>query len=525
MEDELRESEARFRGVVEASQEGICFIDTVGTILYRSPSCELVDGYSAEERIGLCVHEIVHPADSNEVLGALALRADREQPDRPVQYRIQRKDGGWRWVETAARSLLDNPSVHAIVLATTDITDRRRADEERQRLGQQLAHAQKMESVGRLAGGIAHDFNNLMSVVLLHADSALDELAAGDPPKDSVIAIRDAADRAISLGRQLMTLSSKQVLQTEILELNSVVEDSRKLVSRLIGEDVQVVFNPDCGPAFVRADRGQLGPVILNLAVNSRDAMPEGGTFTIETTVVEFDEAEARMNPESKPGRYVRMAVCDTGIGMNNETRRRIFEPFFSTKDMSTGTGLGLSVVYGIVKQSDGFITVHSEPGRGAEFRIYLPALLEAPLPAPERAQPASRGGSETILLVEDEPTLREKLQAVLKDAGYRLLVAANGREAIEFAAREPGPIHLLFSDVVMPGMSGPQLARSMRTSRPDTGVVLMSGYPGTRDGGVDPQFQRNFLQKPFTTEELLRRVRDVLDRAEKPDNLPQSKQ
>jgi len=369
-----------------------------------------------------------------------------------------------------------------------------------------------MESVGRLAGGIAHDFNNLMSVVLLHADSALEELAAGEPATNSVAAIRDAAARAIALGQRLMAVSSKQVLQPEVLDLNSVIGESHKLLGRLIGDDVQVIFSPGSRLGSVRADRGQLGQVILNLAVNSRDAMPHGGTFAIETAGVEFTEADARPNPEMQPGFYAMISVRDSGIGMSPETRARIFEPFFTTKDVGKGTGLGLSVVYGIVKQSGGFITVESEPGQGTEFRIYLPAVLDMPMVAPESDAPVSRGGSETILLVEDEQVLREKVYEILKNAGYRVLAAANGDEAVGLALRVPQAIHLLLTDVVMPGLSGPRLSERLRSFRPHTNVLYMSGYPDSGGPSLDPQLQHNFIQKPFTKEQLLRTVRGLLD-------------
>jgi PAS domain S-box-containing protein len=489
--------------------------------LYRSPACELVDGYTAEERLGHKSCENVHPDDLEGALAALSTLAGGK-PQRPIQYRIRRKDGEWRWVESAARSLLDNPSVRAIVVAASDITERRLAEEESGRLSQQLAHAQKMESVGRLAGGIAHDFNNIMSVVLLHADSAQDEIAAGESPADSIAAIHDAALKAIALGQQLMAFSSKQSLHTEVLDLNSVVEDAQKLVTRLIGEDVKVVFQRGAGLSSVRADRGQLGQVIVNLAVNSRDAMPEGGVFTIETAAVEFGDADARRHPEGKPGSYIMMRVRDTGLGMTPETRARIFEPFFSTKEIGKGTGLGLSLVYGIVKQSGGFITVESEPGRGTEFRMYLPAVADTPARSSDGAIPCLRGGSETILLVEDEAPLRHKLRDILQGAGYRVLAASNGYEAAALALGEPGEIDLLLTDVVMPGLSGPRLSQQLRFLRPTTRVLHMSGYPDDIRGSGG-RLLRDFIQKPFSREKLLRCVRQTLDATESSITAPSS--
>ena len=386
-----------------------------------------------------------------------------------------------------------------------DITDSKQAEE-------RLRQAQKLESIGRLAGGLAHDYNNLMSIILLHADSALEELSSGESAVDSVAAIRDAAEKAVTLGQQLMAFSSKQVLQTEVLNLNSVTADTKKLVQRLIGEDVTVTFNPGSGLCLVKADRGQLVQIIMNLAVNSRDAMPQGGAFIIETANVEFDESEARLNPEARPGPYVMLVVRDTGHGMDMATQARIFEPFFTTKAIGRGTGLGLSVVYGIVRQSGGFITVSSELGHGTEFRIYLPAVLEIPKPILQSEHGPVRGGSETILLVEDEPALQQKICEVMEHAGYQVLVAGDGDEGFRLAIEDARQIHLLLTDVVMPNMSGPRLAERLRTTRPDTKTLYMSGYPDMGEGSEALRSQPNFIPKPFTQEELLRRVREVLD-------------
>jgi CheY-like chemotaxis protein len=283
-------------------------------------------------------------------------------------------------------------------------------------------------------------------------------------------------------------------------------------VQRLIGEDVTVAFNPGPGLCLLKADRGQLVQIIMNLAVNSRDAMPQGGAFMVETAKVEFDESEARLNPDARPGPYVMLVVRDTGQGMDLATQARIFEPFFTTKATGRGTGLGLSVVYGIVRQSGGFITVSSEPDRGTEFRVYLPAALEIPQPILQRELGRPRGGSETILLVEDEPALREKICQVIESAGYRVLLASNGEEAFQLARDDARQIHLLLTDVVMPNMSGHRLAERLLTTRPDTKILYMSGYPDLSEGSESLRSQPNFIQKPFTREELLRRLRDVLD-------------
>jgi two-component system cell cycle sensor histidine kinase/response regulator CckA len=513
-EDALRASEERFRALAESALVGIYILQD-GKYAYVNPAMARVFGYSVAEMTGMTPHDIVHPSHHAMVDENIRRRIMGEVHSMHYQVRGRYRDGSVRDVEVYG-STVQLGGRPALVGTLLDITDRKRAEEERDRLQQQLAHAQKMECVGRLTGGIAHDFNNLMSAILMYADSARDQLRDGNSAMDSVTAIREAAEKAVALGRQLMAFSSKQVLQTEVVNMNSVIVDSKRLVQRLIGEDINVVFRPGSKLLFVRADRGQLGQIIMNLALNSRDAMPEGGTFTIETAGVEFDESNARLNPDAHPGPYVMLAVSDTGVGMDKEVQARLFEPFFTMKAFGKGTGLGLSMVYGIVKQSDGFITVTSEPGHGTEFRIYLPAVQEIPKPILDTENRPIRGGSETILLVEDEAALRQKVREVLENAGYRVLVAGDGAQALQLAVREAAVIHLLLTDVVMPEVSGPRLAERLLNVRPDTKVLYMSGYPVIRDEIVDLQSQPNFIQKPFNKEKLLRRVREALD-----DNTP----
>jgi CheY-like chemotaxis protein len=363
-----------------------------------------------------------------------------------------------------------------------------------------------------LAGGIAHDFNNLMSVILMHTDSAVDELDNADDPRESITAIKDAAQRAVALGRQLMSFSQKQVVETELLDLNSVIAENHKMIRRLIGEDVKVEFSP--GPGCpVRADRGQLGQIVVNLAVNSRDAMPEGGTFEIQTCRVEFEEGDPQLATAAKPGPYAALKVRDTGTGMDAETQARVFEPFFTTKEVGKGTGLGLSVVYGIVTQMGGFINVESKPGEGTQFTIHLPLASGNIKLASEVENGPIPGGSETVLLTEDEPALREKIQQVLAKAGYCVLVAADGSHAFRLSVENAGGIDLLLTDVVMPEMSGYRLAERLQILRPQIKVLYMSGHPDPGNETLAPQMEGNFMQKPFTKEKLLRRVREVLDR------------
>ena len=440
-------------------------------------------------------------AEDQPLSGGLKGLIERLGPELPVIEGEVSDERGRTYLFTA----MQQPVEGTVTFYGRDITDRKRTEERLQR-------AQKLESIGSLAGGMAHDYNNLMSIILLHADTAIEELSSGESAVDSVAAIRDAAERAVELGRQLMAFSSKQLLQTEVLDINSVTADTKKLVQRLIGEDVTVTFNPGSGLSRVKADRGQLVQIIMNLAVNARDAMPHGGAFQIETAKVEFDASEARLNPEVRPGPYVMLAVRDTGFGIDKATQARMFEPFFTTKAIGKGTGLGLSVVYGIVNQSGGFITVSSDLGQGTEFRIYLPAVAEMPNPILHSEPRPVRGGCETVLLVEDEPALQKKICEVMENAGYRVLAADDGAQGLRLASEEARQIHLLLTDVVMPNMSGPRLSERLRTTRPDTKTLYMSGYPDMGEGSEALRSQPNFIQKPFTQEELLRRVREVLD-------------
>jgi signal transduction histidine kinase/CheY-like chemotaxis protein len=379
-----------------------------------------------------------------------------------------------------------------------------------------LQSVQKMEAIGRLAGGIAHDFNNLVQAIGGYTEILLKRLSEHSPLHHSVVEIKRAGDRAATLTRQLLAFSRQQVLQPRVLDLNAVVTNVEQLLRRLIGEDIELEteLSADLGP--VRADAAQLEQVLMNLAVNSRDAMPEGGTLTIATRNVTLSRKDQREAFAIKPGPYVMLAVTDTGHGMDAETRARAFEPFFTTKALGHGTGLGLSTVYGIVKQSDGYIWVDSEPQQGTRVRIYLPAVDE-PVEAiePKRTQPAVAAprGSETLLLVEDEEGVRDLISEWLGGHGYAVLVASNGADALALAARQQGRIDLLIADVIMPQMGGPALAARLLPVRPEMKVIYVSGYADEAIG--DPQVLAAgaaFLQKPFSLDTLVRKVREILD-------------
>jgi two-component system cell cycle sensor histidine kinase/response regulator CckA len=389
-----------------------------------------------------------------------------------------------------------------------------RAYEELSETQDQLTQARKMEAVGRLAGGVAHDFNNLLTVMIGRSQLLLRQLTPEDPVRPAIELIEHTAGRATDLTRQLLAFSRKQILQPTVLNLNAVVAKSGELLNRVIGEDVALITVLDPALGCVEADPSQVEQIVVNLVMNARDAMPEGGRLTLETANIELDPAYARRHVEVRPGPHVMLAVSDTGVGMDPDTRARIFEPFFTTKGPGQGTGLGLATVYGIVKQSGGHIWVYSEPGRGTTFKIYLPRVAQVagpvespPLPAP------SAHGRETILLVEDETAVRDLARDILQANGYTVLEAGHGSEALRICERHAGPIHLMLTDVVMPGMSGRQLADRLAPLQPTMTVLYMSGYTNNaivHRGVLDAHTA--FLQKPFTPDALARKVREVLD-------------
>jgi nitrogen-specific signal transduction histidine kinase/DNA-binding response OmpR family regulator len=393
-------------------------------------------------------------------------------------------------------------------LFTEDVTERRA-------LEQQLRQAQKMEAIGRLAGGIAHDFNNLLMVISGYSEFLLERIGPDPALRAPAQEIANAAERATTLTRQLLAFSRKQMLAPKVLDLNGIVTENLKMLTRLIGEDIDLVMVPGAELGAVKADPGQIEQVIMNLAVNARDAMPHGGKLTIETANVTLDENYARFHAPVRPGEYVMLAISDTGLGMDTETQSHIFEPFFTTKG-PRGTGLGLSTVYGIVKQSEGYIWVYSEHGKGTSFKVYLPRVsatgeMVAVQPAVTALRPGQ--GDETIMVVEDEPNLRRLARQALESQGYSVLDAADGASAIQVSNSHQGPIHLLLTDVIMPGMNGRELALRISSLRPETRVLYMSGYTenaighnGTLDEGI------TLLQKPFTLPALKAKVREVLD-------------
>jgi signal transduction histidine kinase len=391
-------------------------------------------------------------------------------------------------------------------------TSLQKTQEDQKQLENRLRQAHKMEAVGRLAGGVAHDFNNLLTIIRGHADLLLDRLSGAETSRNNIEQIQKAAGRAVSMTRQLLAFSRMQVLQPRILDLNAVVADMGKMLPRLIGEHIEYAFTPDPKLSPVKADPGQIEQVILNLVVNSRDAMPNGGKITLTTANVDMDEREAAKRPPMSAGPYVLLSVGDSGHGMDEKTKAHIFEPFFTTKEVGKGTGLGLATVYGVVKQSGGFIWVESEPERGTRFDIYLPQVAaKVTAPDAETKPSAVPKGSETILVVEDEAGVRALTREFLKVSGYAVLEAKDGFEALEESEKFKGKIHLLLTDMVMPRMNGSELAERINAQRPETKVLYMSGYAEYMPGGSSAEPKTPMLQKPFSIASLVGKIREVL--------------
>jgi PAS domain S-box-containing protein len=493
-----------FRALIDQATDIIEVIDPeTGRFLDVNEKACVVHGYTREEYMSLGVSDIDSIGAS--MPWAELIEERRRAGSQTFESRHRRKDGSTFPVEANLNFIrLDRDYTIAVV---RDIT-------ERTQLENQYRQAQKMEAFGQLAGGVAHDFNNLLTVILGYSDLILDSLPSGDLTRESVQEIHDAGERAALLTRQLLAFSRKQVVEPQVLDLNSVVASTEKMLGRLIGEDVTLTTVLAAGLEQVKADPGQIEQAIMNLVVNARDAMPRGGRITIETANVDLDESYGKSHAEVEPGRYVLLAVSDNGCGMTEEVKARIFEPFFTTKAVGKGTGLGLATVFGIVKQSGGHVRAYSEVGHGTTFKVYLPSIVEMGSAAQAKAgSPPAPSGVETILLVEDEKAVRALTALALQKKGYTLLEAASSEEAISLCEEHLGPIHLLVSDVVMPEMGGRQLAERLTALRPEMRVLFVSGYTDdavVRHGVL--QAEVAFLQKPFTMDALHRKVRAVLD-------------
>ncbi|PYP59659.1 MAG: hypothetical protein DMD40_02700 [Gemmatimonadetes bacterium] len=520
-----KRAEERYRSFIAQSSEGVSRLEIDPPVPISLPEEEQIDRLYAGARIAECNDAMARMygyGEASELIGTkLADLHNVNDPTNREQiraflragYRVTNSETREHDREGRPRVFLNNvvgfiEDGHLVRVWGTqrDVTEQRHLEE-------QFRQSQKMEAVGQLAGGIAHDFNNLLTAILGNTQLLLRELPPGDSKRGDVEEIRKASERAASLTRQLLAYSRRQMLQPEVLDLNVVVAEMDKMLQRLIGEHIALVavLAPDLGR--VRADPNQIEQVIVNLAVNARDAMPDGGKLTVETANVDLDEAFAQAHLGSVPGSYALLAVTDTGAGMDATVRAHLFEPFFTTKEVGKGTGLGLATVYGIVKQSGGYISVYSEPGRGSSFKIYLPRIATpADAPAgPQKSGPAR--GSETVLVVEDEPAVLTLSRRALEAQGYVVLAASDPAAALRVVERHGGMIHLLLTDVVMPGLSGRELADRLTAQRPGIRVLYMSGYPGDAvvQHGTLPSGSA-FLQKPFSPDGLARKVRDVLD-------------
>ncbi|HTS35080.1 MAG TPA: PAS domain S-box protein [Candidatus Solibacter sp.] len=504
-EQALRRSEARYRSLVQSSVYGIYRASLEGRFLDVNPALITMLGYESTEEVLMLDPEkdvFVYPEEHNRLIEEFRHSGRMDG----CEVKWKRKDGRAVTVRISGRAVssADEPA-DVLEAIAEDVTERRVLED-------QFRQAQKMEAVGRLAGGVAHDFNNLLMVISGYTEVILTQLEVDHPLHEKGRAIQQAADRATTLTRQLLAFSRKQLLELKVVDLNAIVQDMERLLRPLIGENVELVASlmPDAGRT--RADAGQLEQVLMNLVVNAKDAMPDGGKLTINTRSITMDETHRGGQTFIRPGNYVMLSVSDTGMGMDKETQSRIFEPFFTTKEKGKGTGLGLSTVYGIVKQSGGYVMVQSEKGHGTTFNIYLPRVEEAvdlntpPVPR------AAEGGSETVLLVEDEESVRQLVRETLESRGYHVVEAENGKAGLEAAAKIQESIDLLITDVVMPGMSGHELAQQLLKIRPETKVLYLSGYTEdtvVSDGGIESGTA--FLQKPFTLQNLSRKVREVL--------------
>lgn len=511
--DAVREREELVQLLLDSTAEAIYGIDLNGNCMLANPTCARLLGYADSEQLnGQNMHSLIHhhrpdgrpyPEEECPIVQALHARQGAHVKDEV----FWRSDGTSFDAEYWSYPMWRGKELIGAVVTFLDVSHEKKLEE-------QLRQAQKMEAIGQLAGGVAHDFNNLLTIITGYSELLLELMSPDNPDRELLEEIRKAGERSASLTRQLLAFSRKQVLAPKVLDLNNVVRDTEKMLRRVIGEDIELttVLHPQLGS--VKADPGHLEQVLLNLAVNARDAMPQGGKLTIETNNVVLGEDYARSHVVLQPGEYVMLKVTDTGIGMTEEVKRRLFEPFFTTKGSGKGTGLGLAVVHGIVKQSDGAIEVHSEPGVGTSFEIYLPRVENvAPAEKSLAGLSSAPRGTETLLLVEDEDAVRALSRFTLQQCGYTVLEASHGEEAIRVARDHPETIHLLVTDVVMPGFGGRVLADRLLSLHPEMKVLYLSGYTDdavVRHGILHEEV--NFLQKPFSPNALAHQVRAVLE-------------
>jgi PAS domain S-box-containing protein len=508
-EHALRESEQRYRRIVETTNEGVWVLDARHLTTFVNKRVTSLLGCGIDDVMGVSLVDFLDESSRATVAGSLA----RREASAHVDIRLKRRDGSDLWVLIDSTPIFDRHGLYeGALVMMMDITARRQLED-------QLRQAQKMEAIGSLAGGVAHDFNNLLTVVLSCTELILDGLQPNDPLRPELEEVKKAGERAAELTRQLLAFSRRQVLELRVVDLHQIVTGMEPMLRRLLPENIQLSLLAARADGHVRADPGQMEQVVMNLVVNARDAMPEGGLIMLETADVELDEAYAALHLGVVPGSYVMLAITDTGTGMDSATKERIFEPFFTTKDKDKGTGLGLSTAFGIVQQSGGHMWVHSERGSGTTFNVYLPRTqvqLDSVRAPAESLRTLT--GVETILLVEDEEAVRAVTRTILRRQGYTVLEAKNGGEAFLLCERHAGVIDLLISDVIMPRMSGRELAERLAPLRPEMKVLLVSGY--TEDSAIQNAVAEAgvaFLQKPITPELLMRKVRETLEERARP--------
>lgn len=503
----LRDNERRFRSLIENASDAIAILDQEGRFAYASDSYVNVLGFGSSELVGLPAQDLVHEEDRPRAARAFEQIVTEAGATADITLRCRHKAGGWRLLETRARNLLHDPAVAGIVSASRDVTQQHALEAE-------LLQAQKMEAMGQLAGGMAHDFNNLLTVITSNVDLIVSAIPSQLQIHEHLTEIRRAANQAAGLTRQLLNFTQRRAEDPRVVNLNEVVIDSQPLLRRVIGEASELSVKTSAKAPLVKIDRAQLEQVLMNLVFNARDALRERGVVEVSTERRKVEQGDSHTSTVP-PGEYAVLTVRDTGIGMTPETRARAFDPFYTTKDIGRGTGLGLALVYTIVKQAGGHIELETSRGAGTTFRIYFPRVL-SPTPTPMGGTPAvrARGGGETVLLVEDEEMVRKVVRRTLVSQGYEVIEAANGAEALQLALEDPARISLVLTDVMMPAMGGPELARRLWRQLPDLKIVFLSGYAPdsmSPEAGVPPG--AILIEKPFAIEKLMAIVRDVLDR------------
>ncbi|MBW1962230.1 MAG: PAS domain S-box protein [Deltaproteobacteria bacterium] len=519
-EKALKASEQKFLELFDNTPVGYHELDMQGRITRVNRTELEMLGYREDEMLGHYIWEFMEADIREDSRRAFTEKiTGKKPPGKAFERTFLRKDGTRILMLNEDRYLKDkNGRITGLLSTVQDISRYKQLEEEKQHLQTQLLHAQRMESVGRLAGGVAHDFNNLLTTIIGNAELAITELDEGDPVKEHIEEIWKAGQRGAGLARQLLAFSRKQEIQPVVLNLNEIIRELEKLLRRLIGEDIAFQTSLESDLRDVLVDPTQIEQVIVNLAVNARDAMPSGGKLMIDTANVELDDIYFKSHGLSgTSGSYVRMAVSDTGIGMDEAIRSQIFEPFFTTKERDHGTGLGLSTVYGIVKQSNGMIWVYSESGKGTTFKVYFPAAVsDTEAVATEALLPERLMGAETILVVEDEPIVQDVAQRILERYGYRVLAASSGEEAIELLKRHPGKIHMMLTDMVLPGIGGRELAGRIKAFHPELKIIWTSGYADRDFFSDEPKdMVYHFIEKPFRAEDLARKAREVLNQTD----------